>query len=78
MSDKHKEYIKRLDKIERDISWIIQYLLKRDKPISQPPYIPTYESNTTCSKCGLTFDRTTSYWCINNECPLFTKTSSIG
>ena len=37
MSDKHEEYIKRLDKIERDLSWIIQYLLKKDEPHQIPP-----------------------------------------
>ena len=30
----------RLERIERDLSWIIQYLLKRDQPIQPPPYIP--------------------------------------
>jgi hypothetical protein len=28
---------------------------------------------TKCSKCGMTFDGITSYYCSNNDCPIFLK-----
>jgi hypothetical protein len=76
MSDKHEEYIKRLDKIERDISWIIQYLIKKDEPFQIPPYNP-YDLNKTqlCSKCGMEFKGSTGYYCPNQTCPIFSKTT---
>lgn len=77
MSDKHEEYIRRLDKIERDLSWIIQYLLKKDEPSQIPPYLPpdlnTYK--THCAKCGMSFEGVTGYWCPEPDCPIFTKTA---
>lgn len=71
MSNKHEEYIKRLDKIERDLSWIIQYLLKKDQPFNPP--LEIYK--THCNKCGMTFEGATSYWCPEPMCPTFTKTT---
>lgn len=77
MSDKHEEYIKRLDKIERDLSWIIQYLLKKEDPHQIPPSWPTSPKiyKTHCTKCGMTFEGVTSYWCSEPTCPIFTKTT---
>ena len=76
MSDKHEEYINRLDKIERDISWIIQYLLKKDEPFQIPPSFPPALEiyKTHCTKCGMTFEGVTGYWCPQADCPIFTKT----
>ena len=82
MSDK-EEYLKRLDKIQRDLDWIIQYLLKRDEPKSLPPYNP-YNPNypgigvsnaLTCGKCGLNFSGTTNYACHIPDCPTFVRTT---
>jgi hypothetical protein len=39
MSD-HKKYNRRLDKIERDLDWIIQHLMKKDQPVSPSPHSP--------------------------------------
>ena len=71
MSDKHEEYIKRLDKIESDLSWIIQYLLKKEQLFSPPLQI----YKTYCNKCGMTFEDVTGYWCPQANCPIFTKTT---
>jgi len=32
----------KLDKIQNDINWIVQYLLKQDKPVQPPPFVQTY------------------------------------
>lgn len=85
MSDR-EEYMAKLDKIQRDLNWIIRYLMKRDEPMQIPPYNPNQthpwpsgrpyqESSTTCSKCGMTFKGITSYSCQDPECPTFFNTS---
>lgn len=77
----------RLERIERDLSWIIQYLLKRDQPIQSPPYIPNPWPNTTpsvprwpdrvtCSKCGMDWSGVTGYVCMDNKCPMQMKITS--
>lgn len=71
MSDK-EEYMARLDKIERDLSWIIQYLLKKDESIPIPPYNPyqPYQyPSTICPKCNLNMKDRTGYVCPNMDCP---------
>lgn len=60
------KYTKRLDKIERDIEWIIQYLLKKDHPLQIPPYNPS----TICPKCGMNWDGIMGYVCMNQPCPI--------
>lgn len=67
MSDK-EEYIRRLDKIERDIRWIIQYLMKQDRSIQPPPYVPPSAKLTTCSKCGVDWDGAMGYACTRSDC----------
>ena len=79
MSDKD-EYIRRLDKIERDIEWIIQYLLKTNEPSSPPPYVPpvTPKASTICSKCGMKWEGVMSYYCSSINCPVqYTATSQV-
>jgi len=77
MSDKHEEYVKRLDKIEKDLSWIIQHLLKKDEPFQTTPYLPSDPNKykTHCVKCGMSFEGAISYWCPEPTCPTFTKTT---
>jgi hypothetical protein len=75
-----KEVEDRLKNIERDLSWIIQYLMKMHEPISQPPYVlkdkyrvwPTKESLTsgTCSLCGVVWQGTMSYSCNRIDCQM--------
>lgn len=68
------EYTERLDKIQRDVDWIIQYLLKRDEPVQPPPYTaPT--STTRCAKCGMSFEGITGYYCSDPRCPTFPRTT---
>ena len=78
MSDK-EEYMKKLDDIQRDINWIIQYLIKRDEPIQPPPFMPLPDNlkiyQTNCAKCGMSFEGSTSYYCAKPDCPTFTKTT---
>lgn len=62
MSDK-EEYIRRLDKIERDLEWIIQYLMIKDSSI------PTQTSSNVCRKCGMDFTYNQSYLCSALDCP---------
>ena len=71
-----EEYLKRLDKLQRDVEWITQYLLKRDMPIQPPPYNPN-DYSTRCSKCGLVFSGITGYYCQDSQCPTFAKTSCV-
>ena len=79
MSDKD-EYIRRLDKIERDLEWIIRYLLKKDVTIQPSPYKPppadhdpTYWAQQTCSKCGMKWNGVMGYVCSNVDCPVQLK-----
>ena len=79
MSDKD-EYIRRLDKIERDLEWIIRYLLKKDVTIPPAPYIPplsdpdpNYSAQPICSKCGMDFSGVMGYVCSNVDCPVQLK-----
>lgn len=77
MSDK-EEFIRlhrRLDKIERDLEWIIQYLLKKDIPIQPSPYIPpspdpNYWAQTICKKCGMNWSGVMGYVCASQDCPM--------
>jgi hypothetical protein len=62
MSDK-EEYIRRLDKIERDLEWIIQYLMIKGSSI------PTQTSSNVCRKCGMDFTHNQSYMCGALDCP---------
>jgi hypothetical protein len=74
----HEEYIERLDKIEKNIDWIITYLLRKDLPVIPPAYTPDKfkfpEPNIiptllTCSKCGINLSPTMSYSCMHSDCP---------
>lgn len=73
------EYIKRLDKLQRDITWIMHHLLTKDQPIQSPPYVPSYPYNNEirCSKCGMVFSGITSYSCADSHCPTFAKTYCV-
>ena len=78
MNDK-EEYLKRLDKIQRDLDWITRHLLQKNdnRWPDLPPYNPNYPgvgNTSTCNRCGLDFSYTTSYSCQDSMCPLFTKT----
>jgi nitrogenase molybdenum-iron protein alpha/beta subunit len=68
MSDK-EEYIRRLDKIERDLEWIIQYLSKKDVPV-QPSPDPNYWAQTICKKCGMNWSGVMGYVCASQDCPM--------
>lgn len=79
-----KDINERLGDIERDLSWIIQYLLKRDQPIQPPPYIPnsfptiptlTWPDKTYCSKCGMNWSGAMGYVCNDQKCPIQLKTT---
>ena len=74
-----KEFTERLKKIERDVEWLIQYLLKKDEPTPVPPFIPDYPYNreTRCSKCGMVFSGITGYSCPDAQCPTFAKTYCV-
>ena len=76
----------KLDKIQNDINWIVQYLLKQDKPVQPPPFIPPqppYQYNPLypevnsakpqCRKCGMQLDKVMGYVCGDNNCPTFMK-----
>ena len=70
--------MKKMDEIQRDINWIIQYLMKKDEPIQPPPYMPNEPVKlmpTICNKCGMKFWGTTGYRCPNSDCPIFIKTT---
>ena len=76
MSDKD-EYIRRLDNIERNLEWIIKYLLRKDVPIQPSPYKPppadhdpTYWAKTTCRKCGMEWNGPMGYVCPSQDCPV--------
>lgn len=74
MSDKD-EYMAKLDKLQRDVDWIISYLLKMNAPIQpiQPaPYI-TYDTATKCSKCGMEWKGVMGYVCSDMNCPVQMK-----
>jgi len=73
--NKKDKYIKRLDKIERDLSWVIQYMLKKDQSVSPPPYIPTTTfppnlAKDTCPKCGIDISGPIGYVCQDINCPV--------
>lgn len=77
----------RLERIERDLSWIIQYLLKRDQPIQPPPYIPnpyptipttpptipTWPDKVYCPKCGMEWSGVMGFVCADQKCPIQMK-----
>jgi hypothetical protein len=77
----HEEYIERLERIEKKTDWIITYLLKRDQPVSPPPYNPGQpgqggwpEPNiiptvTKCPRCGVNLSAMMSYSCSRSDCP---------
>lgn len=58
----------KIDKLQRDVDWITQYLLKKDQP---PPHAPT----ATCSRCGMNWSGSMGYVCYNSECPIYMSTS---
>ena len=72
------------DEIKQDLEKILKKLDRLEDIINRPhePYEysvgntlqPYYHSKTgTCSKCGMTFEGTTSYYCTQNDCPTFMK-----
>ena len=73
----------RLTRIERDISWLIQYLLKKDQPLQPPPYIPngfstpttvpTWSDKVCCARCGMDLSGSIGYVCNDMKCPTQTK-----
>ena len=76
----------RLKNIERDIAWIVSYLLKKDEPIQQPPYVvdidmqtprkvPEFEKVSVCSLCGIEWKGVMGYSCSNMSCPMQVKAS---
>lgn len=80
MSDK-EEYIRRLDKIERDLQWLIQYTLKKDNPLQPPPFTTpnTYKTGDRCYICGIDFSQNTGYVCASQYCPMkFVSFNNLG
>lgn len=63
----------KLDKLQRDVDWIIQYLLKRDNPIQPPPYNPNTTLQSTCPTCGMNWEPVMGYVCFNDNCPMQSK-----
>jgi hypothetical protein len=75
----------RLNKIQNDINWIVQYLLKQDKSVQPPPFIPprppyynplypsTMSAKPQCHKCGMQLDQVMGYVCGDTHCPTFMK-----
>lgn len=77
------------DDIKQDLEKILKNLDKIEDIINRPyePYeypgdnTPQpgdgtpgpYDFSTTCSKCGMTFEGMTSYYCPQNDCPTFMK-----
>lgn len=61
----------RLGELENGLSWLISYELRKDNPISPPPYNPNYPGvgQTKCPKCGIVLDQVMSYTCMYNDCP---------
>jgi len=72
------------DDIKQDLEKILKKLDKLEDIINRPhdPYI--YQGDTslqpycpsksiTCSKCSMTFEDTSGYYCSENDCPTFTK-----
>ena len=75
----------KLDKIQNDINWIVQYLLKQDKPVQPPPFVQTYynplypqviSQEPQCPKCKMRLDQVMGYVCGDVNCPTFTKVTS--
>ncbi len=63
---------KDLEELKRDVAWIIQYLLKQNKPVSPPPSLGDYK----CFKCGMVWKGVMSYYCSNIDCPIQVKVTS--
>lgn len=67
----------RLERIERDLSWIIQYLLKRDQltqyiptPFpTMPPTVPNWPNKVYCPKCGMDLSGVMGFVCSDPKCP---------
>lgn len=68
MSDK-EEYMAKLDKLQRDVDWIISYLLKMNVSIQPPPFIPPSTKLTSvCSQCGVEWIGAMGYVCTRSDC----------
>jgi hypothetical protein len=65
----------RLKNIERDIAWIVSYLMEKDEPIQQPRKVPEFEKVSVCSLCDMEWKGTMSYSCSNMSCPMQVKAS---
>lgn len=76
--EKLDEISKRLEKIERDVSWIVRYMLARDSRPSPPPYIPNptvpnWPNKVYCPKCGMEWSGVMGYVCMDQSCPIQMK-----
>jgi len=65
-----EKILKKLDKIENIINRPYEPYEYPGDDTPQPYY---YSKMTTCSKCGMTFEGMTSYYCPQNDCSTFMK-----
>lgn len=80
MSD--KSYHEKLDEIQRDLAWIVQYLLKMNQPIQPPPYNPWPGGimpvlPRKCPRCGLDLSGAMAYVCNDQQCPTFARVTCV-
>jgi len=62
---------KKLDRLERSVGTQTNPFVYPGDNTPQPDM--DFHASTTCSKCGLVFEGTTSYYCPQNDCPTFMK-----
>lgn len=75
-ADQHdsKNDSQKINEIQRDVGWIVQYLLKTQQPIQPPPFNP--QSNT-CSRCKMDLSGVMGFVCGDPHCPTFSRVTSI-
>jgi hypothetical protein len=73
IEEKLTEISNRLDRIERDLLRITQIL--RDQDSHQHEQQQPFVHQTKCSLCGLDWKGVMGYVCLNQYCPIQTKTS---
>ncbi len=75
MSD--KSYHEKLDEIQRDLAWVIQYLLKMNQPVQPPPYVPPPAYPRQCARCGISLSGVMGFVCGDPQCPTFPRVTSV-
>ncbi len=77
IAEKLEDISDRLDNLERDVRWLVQYVMQLNRPLQPPPYIPnpvpTQLDSTTCSTCGMLWSGAIGYVCLNQNCPIQMK-----